>query len=54
MAVLVIGWYLRGPWSDLQLAERAHELTKSEDSVMHLQTLRDLLGRLGESYEPPR
>jgi hypothetical protein len=49
IAALVLAWYLRTPWTDPELAERARDLLKSSNVHPNaISTLRALLEQLGE------
>lgn len=51
-AALVVGWYLRAPWSDQELAQRARALLKARPNHDPAgQTLREILKQLGEKPE---
>jgi hypothetical protein len=48
-AALVIAYYLRTPWDDAELAERARDLLKSNAALREgKETMRELLRQLGE------
>ena len=53
LAILIIAWYIRTPWNDRELAERARNLAKSTIlESEYRRTVHELLERLGEKLEP--